>query len=63
MRDICIAMLALLLMPIGQALAADITVDADCSLRNAFLSANEQEMVEPLAACEAGDIDDGHEFS
>ncbi len=60
MRYICIAMLALLLMPIGQALAADITVDADCSLRNAFLSANEQEMVEPLAACEAGDIDDGN---
>ena len=49
----------MLLMPIGQALAADIHVDAECSLPNAILSANEQVMVEPLAACETGDIDDG----
>lgn len=58
-RDLCIASLVMLLMPIGQALAADINVDAECSLRNAILSANEQDMVEPLAACETGDIDNG----
>ena len=56
---ICIAVLLLLLLPIGQALAADIMVDADCSLQNAILSANEEEMVAPLADCEAGDADDG----
>jgi len=53
-------MLALLLTPIGQALAADITVDADCSLQNAILSANEEAMVAPLDQCESGDIDDGN---
>ena len=53
------AALVMLLMPLGQALAADINVDADCSLQNAILSANEKIMVEPLAACEAGDSDDG----
>ena len=50
----------MLLMPMGQALAADINVDADCSLRNAILSANEETMVEPLADCETGDNDDGN---
>ena len=54
------AALVLLTMPIGQALAADITVDADCSLANAIISANEGEMVEPRADCEAGDADDGN---
>ncbi|MYE27041.1 MAG: hypothetical protein F4X87_07450 [Chloroflexi bacterium] len=57
---VCIAVMILLLMPIGQALAADITVDADCSLQNAILSANEEEMVEPRSDCEAGDVDDGN---
>lgn len=56
---LCIAALFVLLMSIGSAHAADINVDADCSLRNAILSANEQDMVEPLAACETGDINDG----
>ncbi|MCY4061018.1 MAG: SH3 domain-containing protein [Chloroflexi bacterium] len=59
MRDLCIAALVMLLMPLGQALAADINVDADCSLQNALLSANEKAQVEPLAACETGDNDDG----
>lgn len=58
-RDLCIAALIMLLMPVGHALAADINVDADCSLRNALLSANEETMVEPLADCETGDNDDG----
>lgn len=57
---VCIAAVILLLMPIGQALAADITVDADCSLQNAILSANEAETVEPRSDCEAGDADDGN---
>lgn len=56
---VCIAAVILLLMPIGGALAADITVDADCSLQNAILSANEEETVEPRSDCEAGDADDG----
>ena len=58
--NICIAVLLFLMMPIGSALAADIMVDADCSLPNAVLSANGEEMVEPLADCEAGDADDGN---
>lgn len=58
MKTLCAALL--LLMSIGQALAADIYVDADCSLENAILSANEQAMVAPLADCEAGDVDDGY---
>ena len=58
MRTLCAAVL-LLLMPIGPALAADIAVDADCSLENAILSANEQEMVAPRDDCETGDADDG----
>ena len=57
---VCIAALFLLLTPIGGALAADITVDADCSLQNAILSANEAETVEPRSDCEAGDADDGN---
>ncbi len=56
---LCVAALLMLLMPMGQALAADINVDADCSLPNAILSANEQAMVAPLANCETGDNDDG----
>jgi len=59
-RTLFAAALLLLLMPIGQAMAADINVDADCSLANAVLSANEQAMVAPLADCEAGDVDDGY---
>lgn len=58
-RDLCIAVLLMLLMPVGHTLAADINVDADCSLRNALLSANEETMVEPLADCEAGDNEGG----
>ena len=58
--NICIAVLLFLMMPIGGALAADIMVDADCSLPNAVLSANGEGMVEPLADCEAGDADDGN---
>lgn len=58
-KDLCIAALLMLLMPMGQTLAADINVDADCSLQNAILSANEQTMVEPMADCETGDNDDG----
>ncbi len=46
---------ALLLLPLGRALAADITVDEDCSLYNAVLSANGEEQVEPLNSCEDGD--------
>lgn len=57
---VCVTALILLLMPIGQALAADITVDADCSLQNAVLSANEEATVEPRADCETGDADDGN---
>lgn len=58
-RDLFVVALVMLLLPMGQALAADINVDADCSLQNAILSANEKTMVEPLAACETGDNDDG----
>ncbi|MCY4021408.1 MAG: hypothetical protein OXG39_18520 [Chloroflexi bacterium] len=46
---------ALLLVPTGPALAANITVDEDCSLYNAILSANGEEQVEPLNNCEDGD--------
>ena len=46
---------ALLLLPVGRALAADITVDEDCSLYNAILSANGEDQVEPLNSCEDGD--------
>ena len=54
--------IALMLLPIGQILAADITVDADCSLANAIRSANGEDMVEPMMDCEAGDgIDDESE--
>jgi len=50
----------LLVFTAGQALAADITVDADCSLPNAIRSANEEALVEPQADCEDGDADDGN---
>lgn len=46
---------ALLLLPLGRALAADITVDEDCSLYNAILSANGEAQAEPLNNCEDGD--------
>lgn len=49
----------LLMTPLGQALAADITVDADCSLENAIRAANEVALVEPLANCETGDANSG----
>ncbi len=52
---------ALLLLPLGRALAADITVDEDCSLYNAILSANGEEQVEPLNSCEDGDEAVGEE--
>ena len=52
---IIILALALVLLPAAQALAADITVDADCSLANAIRSANGEDMVEPGIDCEAGD--------
>lgn len=47
--------IALLLLPLGRAWAADITVDEDCSLYNAILSANGEEQVAPLNSCEDGD--------
>lgn len=47
--------LAIWLLPIGLAFAADITVDADCSLANAIRSANGEELVEPQIDCEVGD--------
>ena len=58
-RTLCAAALVLLLLPIGQAFAADINVDADCSLPNAIRSANGESMVAPQADCETGDSDDG----
>ena len=54
MKCFCIV-LAICLLPIGQAIAADITVDADCSLANAIRSANGEAPVEPQTDCEAGD--------
>ncbi len=54
-RKNIILAIALLLLPIGQTLAADILVDADCSLANAIRSANGADMVEPMIDCEAGD--------
>lgn len=51
--------LLLLSLPIGRTQAADIRVDADCSLENAILSANEGAMAAPRADCEAGAADDG----
>ena len=47
----------LLLVPV--ALAADITVDADCSLDNAVRSANGEAQVAPFDSCEAGDAASG----
>lgn len=46
---------AVLLSPMARAWAADISVDADCSLYNAILSANGEAQVEPLNNCEDGD--------
>lgn len=57
MIHVCIVM-ALWLLPIGFAQAADITVDADCSLSNAIRSANGEDLVEPRVNCEAGDAAD-----
>ena len=57
MKYFCI-ILACGLLPIAQSLAADITVDADCSLANAIRSANGEELVEPHIDCEAGDAAD-----
>ena len=54
MKYLCIV-LAICLLSVGQALAADITVDADCSLANAIRSANGEAPVEPQTDCEAGD--------
>lgn len=54
MKYFCIV-LAICLLPIGQAIAADITVNADCSLANAIRSANGEAPVEPQTDCEAGD--------
>lgn len=54
MKYLCIV-LFIWLLPIGQALAADITVDADCSLANAIRSANGEAPVGPQIDCEAGD--------
>ncbi len=54
MKYFCIV-LVIWLLPIGYALAADIAVDADCSLANAIRSANGEAPVEPQIDCEAGD--------
>ncbi len=51
---VCIVM-SVCLLPIGLAQAADITVDADCSLANAIRSANEAGVVVPRINCEVGD--------
>ncbi len=57
-KTICLSLI-LLLVPVGQALAADIYVDEDCSLQNALRSANEEAMVAPLDNCETGIAADG----
>ncbi len=54
-RYLCIALAVLLLLPVGQTLAADITVDADCSLANAIRAANGGQLLEPQMACKPGD--------
>ncbi len=61
-RFIAILCLSILLMVLGAgaALAADIVVDADCSLPNAVLSANGEAMAAPQAECEAGDAADAN---
>lgn len=48
---------AFLILPAITVFAADITVDEDCSLANAILSASDQDQIEPLNNCEAGDED------
>lgn len=47
--------LVILMLQAGAALAADINVDADCSLANAIRSANGDDQVAPGNSCEAGD--------
>ncbi len=47
--------LMILLLKAGIALAADISVDADCSLANAVRSANGEAQIAPANSCEAGD--------
>ena len=47
--------LVVLLMQAGAALAADISIDADCSMANAIRSANGDDQVAPADSCEAGD--------
>ena len=42
-------------LPLGTVFAADILVDADCSLQNAVRSANGQPLAEPRMDCEPGD--------
>ena len=59
LKKVICFVLALWLLPIGHALAADIIVDADCSLANAIRSANEEALVEPQIDCEAGHAADG----
>ena len=59
-RTILVAMMAILLTPVGQAQAVDIVVNGACSLENAIRSANEQAQVEPRASCETGNADDGN---
>ena len=54
MRYLILTIALMFWLPIGQILAADITVDADCSLANAIRSANGEDMVEPMMDCEAG---------
>lgn len=49
------ACMAILLLQAGAALAADINVDADCSLANAIRSANGDDQVAPGNSCEVGD--------
>lgn len=48
---------AFLMLPAITVFAADITVDEDCSLTNAILSASDQDQIEPLNGCQAGDED------
>ena len=54
---LCLAIM--LLLPLAAAQAADITVDADCSLENAVRSANGVAQVAPYDNCEAGDAASG----
>jgi hypothetical protein len=60
LRKLFGAIALILAVSAGQVFAGDIMVDADCSLPNAILSGNEEEMIAPQADCEAGDADDGN---